>query len=86
MNNRIRHLPNGDFKVLHCTCHTCYPICATDPQSMFMRLCPDCGNKRCPKATNHQHACTNSNDPDQIGSVYGIVEDPWNNWKANREI
>jgi hypothetical protein len=35
-----------------------------------MILCPDCGNKRCPKATNHRLACTNSNDSGQQGSRY----------------
>lgn len=36
-----------------------------------MILCPKCGNKRCPKATNHRHECTQSNEPGQHGSVYG---------------
>jgi hypothetical protein len=35
-----------------------------------MNLCPDCGNKRCPKATFHELACTNSNEPGQEGSVF----------------
>lgn len=35
-----------------------------------MILCPDCGNKRCPRATNHELACTNSNEPGQPGSRY----------------
>lgn len=35
-----------------------------------MILCPDCGNKRCPKATDHRLACTNSNAPGQPGSRY----------------
>jgi len=33
-------------------------------------VCPDCGNKRCPKATDHNLACTNSNELDQPGSRY----------------
>jgi hypothetical protein len=33
-------------------------------------VCPDCGNKRCPKATDHKLACTNSNIPGQPGSRY----------------
>jgi hypothetical protein len=37
----------------------------------FMIVCVDCGNKRCPKATDHDNACTGSNDPEQEGSVYG---------------
>jgi hypothetical protein len=35
-----------------------------------MILCPDCGNKRCPHSTDHNLACTNSNDPGQPGSRY----------------
>ena len=35
-----------------------------------MILCPDCGNKRCPKASNHRLECTDSNEPNQEGSVY----------------
>ena len=38
--------------------------------SNFMHLCPDCGNKRCPRATFHEHACTGSNKPGQTGSAY----------------
>ncbi len=33
-------------------------------------VCPDCGNKRCPKSTDHTLACTNSNEPGQSGSRY----------------
>ena len=33
-------------------------------------VCPACGNKRCPKATNHELACTNSNASGQPGSDY----------------
>jgi hypothetical protein len=35
-----------------------------------MSLCPVCGNKRCPKASNHEFECTGSNEPGQEGSVY----------------
>lgn len=35
-----------------------------------MLLCPECGNKRCPKASDHELACTGSNEQGQIGSVY----------------
>jgi hypothetical protein len=37
---------------------------------MRMNLCPDCGNKRCPKATDHRNACGDSNEPGQEGSRY----------------
>jgi len=33
-------------------------------------VCPDCGNKRCPKSTDHNLACTGSNNPGQPGSRY----------------
>jgi hypothetical protein len=36
-----------------------------------MFLCPDCGNKRCPRATDHREACSGSNEPGQAGSRYG---------------
>jgi len=35
-----------------------------------MIICPTCGNKRCPKATDHNNQCTGSNDPGQPGSRY----------------
>lgn len=35
-----------------------------------MIVCPNCGNKRCPKASDHNLACTDSNEPGQPGSVY----------------
>jgi hypothetical protein len=35
-----------------------------------MFLCTECGNKRCPKATNHKLKCTGSNEPGQPGSMY----------------
>jgi hypothetical protein len=33
-------------------------------------VCPICGNKRCPRATDHTLVCTNSNNPGQSGSRY----------------
>ena len=33
--------------------------------------CKACGNKRCPKATDCELPCTNSNEPGQPGSIYG---------------
>ena len=35
-----------------------------------MILCPECGNKRCPKASDELLECTNSNEPGQVGSIY----------------
>ena len=45
----------------------------TPGERLFCRrfiVCNNCGNKRCPKATDHDLACTNSNEPGQKGSVY----------------
>lgn len=41
-------------------------------QSSFV-ICGECGCKRCPKATFHEHACSGSNLPGQQGSSYGDV-------------
>lgn len=35
-----------------------------------MIVCPQCGNKRCPHATDHYLKCTGSNEPGQLGSRY----------------
>ena len=35
-----------------------------------MILCPECGHKRCPKATDHTLDCSGSNEPGQPGSAY----------------
>ena len=50
-----------------CSCRTCRPVTFSD--SRFV-VCPECGNKRCPHANDHQHACTGSNEPGQEGSAY----------------
>jgi hypothetical protein len=44
-----------------------------------MILCPKCGNKRCPHATDHRHECTGSNESGQAGSYYGT-------WTPNVEL
>ena len=58
----------------HCWCYNClneikdsngYPV----TMGTFV-VCPDCGNKRCPKSTDHNLACSNSNNPGQHGSRY----------------
>ncbi len=64
---------------MKCYCHTCRPIDHRDPESVYMRLCPLCGNKRCPKATDHRNECSGSNDAGQIGSIYGVVDGPEEN-------
>lgn len=54
----------GGVSEVSCWCRGC------NPYPTHMIVCPECGNKRCPRATNHQHACTGSNEPGQAGSVY----------------
>ncbi len=39
-------------------------------QDQVMVVCVKCGNKRCPHATSHENACTDSNKPGQPGSDY----------------
>lgn len=50
-----------------CSCGNCtgFSLTAT------MILCPACGNKRCPRASDHRFACTGSNESGQFGSIYG---------------
>ena len=66
-------------RLVRCECHACIkehdlraecfggalPLSASK-----MILCPECGNKRCPKASNHRLQCTGSNEPGQPGSIY----------------
>lgn len=54
-----------------CWCTTCRPITLYD---MRFVVCPDCGNKRCPKANNHSLACTGSNDVGQVGSSWEHIK------------
>lgn len=54
-----------------CWCETCRPQTLAD---MRFIVCPDCGNKRCPKAKSHENACTNSNAPGQKGSSWEHVK------------
>ncbi|HFE4502739.1 TPA: DUF551 domain-containing protein [Klebsiella pneumoniae] len=49
-----------------CWCRTCRPVVLND---MRFVVCPDCGNKRCPRANDHRNACTGSNEPGQEGSA-----------------
>lgn len=61
--------------VLNCYCHKCVTerderIAGLPYAVSRMILCPKCGNKRCPHATDHRLACTESNEPGQKGSVY----------------
>lgn len=59
-----------------CTCERCMPNgnpLSGDPVRFI--VCAICGNKRCPHATDHRNACTNSNEPGQKGSS-------WENYPA----
>lgn len=63
-----------------CTaCHTClsetYENGQTYPKSAYtFTICTQCGNKRCPRATDHRLECTNSNEPNQPGSRFGPID------------
>jgi hypothetical protein len=69
----------GEKKLLYynkdCGCYRCMAM-KFDPNTKLpltmntFIVCPDCGNKRCPKSTDHTLVCTNSNDPGQEGSRY----------------
>ena len=53
-----------------CKCRRCWTersasMTLLDQLSRVMILCPTCGNKRCPHATDHRLTCTNSNEPGQ---------------------
>jgi uncharacterized OB-fold protein len=44
--------------------------CLMNPIGSPMITCEKCGNKRCPKATDCELECTNSNASGQKGSIY----------------
>lgn len=69
-NRRATMLQGADGNspvITDCSCRTCRPVTFTD--SRFV-VCPDCGNKRCPHANDHRHACTGSNETGQEGGAY----------------
>ena len=57
-----------------CYCYNCNKDHMDDSGFPYvltrMIVCPTCGNKRCPHSTDHNLACTNSNEPGQPGSRY----------------
>ena len=62
------HSRCGNFQVVpDCSCRTCRPV---SMRNMRFVVCPDCGNKRCPRANDHRNACSGSNEPGQEGSAY----------------
>ncbi len=64
--------------LLTCGCWMCLaeydkqypPVDPFEAQCARFIVCNICGNKRCPHATDHRLACTNSNEPGQKGSNY----------------
>ena len=48
----------------------CYRCATPVRRSTTFIVCPRCGNKRCPRGTDHGLACTGSNDTGQRGSRY----------------
>ena len=56
-----------DKEKVECYCYNC----ASPAKRMTTFIvCPECGNKRCPHATDHNLECTNSNEPGQKGSRF----------------
>ena len=56
-----------------CPCHDCIndpSMGLENPAINRMIVCVECGHKRCPRATHHDNACTQSNEPGQAGSRY----------------
>ncbi len=55
-----------------CGCRKCNAEFIKSAPKTFrgMIICPECGNKRCPHASDHTYACTDSNAPGQPGSVF----------------
>jgi hypothetical protein len=62
-----------DIELLRPKCY-CYNCSDSNTRMTRMILCPECGNKRCPRATDHSNACTNSNESGQEGSRYSGVK------------
>lgn len=63
------------MKKYECWCYNCLDKIKEEGKmfpvtSYTFIVCPECGNKRCPRATDHNLDCTNSNDPGQLGSRY----------------
>lgn len=79
----------GDWNKKECGCWKCITERDDTARMMRMVLCPTCGNKRCPHASNHDLVCTHSNAPGQSGSIYGrmdnVVEDKGDE-KASEEL
>ena len=58
-----------------CQCYSCLDkpeLGLLNMVNRIMVVCRQCGNKRCPHSTHHDHPCTGSNEPGQEGSRYGF--------------
>lgn len=63
------------MKQYECWCYNCLKNIKEEGQlfpvaAYTFIVCPNCGNKRCPKATDHNQFCAQSNTPNQPGSRY----------------
>ena len=67
----LEHIDAQPEQEQKCWCTTCRPITMSD---MRFVVCPDCGNKRCPKSNDHRNACTGSNEVGQNGSSWEHVK------------
>jgi len=59
-----------------CGCYACVDDPAkgiANPALSRFIVCPECGNKRCPRGTDHRLDCTGSNEPGQPGSRFAAV-------------
>lgn len=54
-----------------CLEHKCDDATGFPITAIRMIVCPSCGNKRCPHASDHALTCTRSNEPGQPGSIFG---------------
>lgn len=73
--DQLKPAPGPPAEPRQCECHRCikennlmWNGIRLDNARMI--LCPLCGNKRCPRASDHRLGCTGSNDSGQPGSVY----------------
>ena len=70
--SRFDTIFNKKVAEITCGCYNCMKEQIDNNGLLMSRfiVCPTCGNKRCPHATDHNQACTNSNEPGQPGSRY----------------
>lgn len=66
-NSSTKHFRENAETSTKCWCYTCRPVTMTD---MRFVVCPECGNKRCPRANDCRNVCSGSNEPGQEGSAY----------------